>query len=402
MPEIDIERKIEKYWGRIDRQLSDEDRELLDKILDGIETNFIDPTKNSPVKAVEFAQWLDPEPIVDLLRTSYPYFEYIKKRFGPRIRFFAYFMLSKKKNLWQAYHSLSEEEFMKLGFSNKPNYELLREFTFERIGIEQFPLVMCWVVGTLKLLLQKKKIQLGRNTFQDATDVRSLKHDKEAKNSGYYKHYGYKLDATIDAELDIPLYYIPMEITADEGKNLVPSQAHLTFLGMQEELRIVDDKYATYSNIASSEINGTSLIYSIADNWVHNEKGDPVEIKRLYQKYHNCNDFVVAPDLEFTLRYLCKKGELEAVGAFYRNQRMKQAEEDPEGYKKQCDKRGVHMEGHFGRVKLTTLLDDHPGRRGWKQFLLRAGMTMLSLVFAALIRVQNGIFEHLANVTYIV
>jgi len=52
-------------------------------------------------------------------------------------------------------------------------------------------------------------------------------------------------------------------------------------------------------------------------------------------------------------------------------------------------------------MKLTTILDDHPGRRGWKQFLLRAGMTMLSLVFTALIRVQNGIVEHLTNVTYI-
>ena len=81
---------------------------------------------------------------------------------------------------------------------------------------------------------------------------------------------------------------------------------------------------------------------------------------------------------------------------------MKQAENDPERYKKICDKRGVHMEGHIGRVKLTTLLDDHPGRQGWKQFLLRSGMTMLSLVFAALIRVQNDVFEHLSNVTYIV
>ena len=70
MPEIDIERKIEKYYGRIDRLLSDEDRELLDSILDGIEKYFIDPAKNNPVKAVEFASWLDPEPIVDLLNTS--------------------------------------------------------------------------------------------------------------------------------------------------------------------------------------------------------------------------------------------------------------------------------------------------------------------------------------------
>ncbi|MEA3458291.1 MAG: hypothetical protein U9R21_06385, partial [Candidatus Thermoplasmatota archaeon] len=135
MSEIDIERNIEKYYGRIDRLLSDEDRALLDAILDEVEENFNDPTENNPVKAVEFVQWLDPEPILDLLRTSYPYFEYIKKRFGPRMRFFAYLMLSKKKNLWQAYHSISKEEFMKLGFSKRPNYELLREFTFERIGI---------------------------------------------------------------------------------------------------------------------------------------------------------------------------------------------------------------------------------------------------------------------------
>ena len=400
--EIDIGKQVEKYWGRIDRQLSDEDHELLDMLLDGMEKNFIDPTKNSPVKAVEFASWLDPEPIMDLLRTSYPYFEYIKKRFGPRIRFFAYLMLSKKKNLWQAYHSISEEEFMKLGFSKMPNYELLREFTFERIGIEQLPLVLCWVVGTLKMLLQKKKIQLGKKTFQDATDTRSLKHDKEAKYSGYYKHSGYKLDSTIDADVDIPLYYSPMEITTDEGGNLIPSQEHLAFLDISEEERTVDDKYATFANIAHSEINGTSLYYKIASNWVYSKEGDEKAIKKRYQKYHRDDDFIVNPDLDFMLRYIYKKGEVEPVGAFYRNQRMKQAEDDPEGYKKICDERGVHMEGHFGRVKLTTLLDDHPGRRGWRQFLLRAGMTMLSLVFAALIRVQNGVFEHLTNVTYIV
>lgn len=60
------------------------------------------------------------------------------------------------------------------------------------------------------------------------------------------------------------------------------------------------------------------------------------------------------------------------------------------------------MEGDIGRVKLATLLDDHPGRRGWKQFLLRAGMTMLSLAFAVLIRVQHGVLKQLANVTYII
>lgn len=74
--------------------------------------------------------------------------------------------------------------------------------------------------------------------------------------------------------------------------------------------------------------------------------------------------------------------------------------EHSEEYMDLCHERGGKMEGNIGRIKIATILDDHPGRRGWKQFLLRAGMTMLSLVFTALIKVQNGIVEYLTNVTY--
>ena len=95
-----------------------------------------------------------------------------------------------------------------------------------------------------------------------------MKHDPEAKYSGYYKHSGYKLDVTLDAEHDIPLCYTPMEITCDEGQNLVPSQRYLADLGLCEEERVVDDKYATFPNIACSELNHVSLFYKIAENWV--------------------------------------------------------------------------------------------------------------------------------------
>jgi len=114
--EYDIGKQVEKYWGIFKKQLNTEDAEKLDKLLEEIEEHFIDPTQNNPVKAVDFVQWLDPEPILDVLKTSYPSFEYIKPRLKPRMRFFAYFTISGKKNLWQAYHSLSEEEYMKLGF----------------------------------------------------------------------------------------------------------------------------------------------------------------------------------------------------------------------------------------------------------------------------------------------
>jgi hypothetical protein len=369
--------------------------------LEEIEEHFINPTQDSPVKAVDFACWLNPEPILDVLKSGYPYFKYIRPRLIPRMRFFAYLTISRRKNVWQAYHSLSEKDYMKLGFSDKPTYEVLREFCYERIGVGEFPIVLRWVIKEVNFLLNKKGLSLGKETFQDATDVRSLKHDREAKYSGYYKHAGYKLDYTIDANHGVPLDYVPMGITEDEGKNLKVSQEHLTSLGIYEEVRVVDDKYATFENIAYSELNGISLYYKIAENWVYKEEGKPGMIKQLYQRYHSESDFVPGADLDFMLRYLYHKEEYEAVGSLFRNMRMVEYEEHPEAYEEICRKRGSHMEGDIGRVKLTTLLDDHPGRRGWRQFLLQAGMTMLSLAFAALIRVQNGVYKRLANVTYI-
>lgn len=398
MPEIEIEKHVKNYWGSIGRLLNDEERAAFNEI----EKQFVDPTEDNPLKAVDVAKWLDPTPLLDILKTRYPYFDMIKERLIPRFRFLAYMTISKKRNLRQAYLSLNESDFLQLGFENKPNYELLREFLYERIGVEEFPFVFHCIAREIVFLLKKKDILVGTRTFEDATDVRALKHDSDAKYSGYYKESGYKLDVTTDAELEIPLHYLPMEITADEGKNLVPSQEQLASLGVQEKERIVDDKYATYENIAQSETHGIKMFYKIAGHWVSNPIGKPEEIKRLYQKYHQEEDFVAGANLDFMLQYLSKKGENEAVGAYFRNQRMNESKEQPKEYNKKCKKRGSRMEGFFGRLKTTTILDDHPGRRGWKGFLLRAGFSMLSLVFVALIRVQNGVLGHLTNVTYII
>ena len=218
-------------------------------------------------------------------------------------------LLSRSKNLRSAYNSLTEKEYILLGFTEgKPTYELLREFIYERISIERFPRVFKQILLELIFLLKKKNISLGKSVFQDATDIRCLKHDPEAKYSGYYKHSGYKLDVTLDAEHDIPLYYSTMEIISDEGQNLIPSQKYLASLGLLEEERVVDDKYASFPNIARSELNNVSLFYKIAKNWVPTKKSDVKKLKKLYQKYHKDDDFVVNPSLDFILRYFYKKG----------------------------------------------------------------------------------------------
>lgn len=90
-------------------------------------------------------------------------------------------LLSRKKNLRQAYNSLTEKEYKLLGFTaGKPTYELLREFIYERIDVEYFPEVFKQILQELVFLLHRKNISLGRHVFQDATDIRSLKHDPEA------------------------------------------------------------------------------------------------------------------------------------------------------------------------------------------------------------------------------
>ena len=400
MSETDIERKIEKYWGRIERQLNIGAEEKFQEMLQEIDGYFIDPTQKHPICAVDFTQWLNPEPLLEVLKPCYPYYRYIKERFEPRIRFFAYMLLSRKKNLYQAYHSLTDKEYLKLGFTQgKPTYELLREFIYERISVDRFQEVFKIILQELIILLKQKHIYLGKMVLQDATDIRSLKHDSDALYSGYYKQSGYKLDVTLDAEHDIPLCYTPMEITCDEGTNLIPSQKFLLNLGLLEEERVVDDKYATFANIACSELHNVSLFYKIAKHWVFKKESTTSEIKRLYQKYHKEDDFQVNPDMDFMLRYLYKKREYEPVGGFYRNQRME--EKDMEEFKKKCKQRSSLMEGFFGRVKNTTLLDDRPCKRGWNGFLFRIGTAMLTLVFAALIRVQHNVTDHLTNVTYI-
>ena len=322
MPEIEIERIIEKHWQNFRRQLNDEDAEKLDNLLKEIEEHFTNPTQDSPVKAVDFVRWLNPEPILEVIKPSYPYFKYIRPRLIPRIRFFVYFTISRKKNVWQAYHSLSEEEYVKLEFNDKPTYEILREFSYERIGVEKFPIVLHWVIKETGLLLKKKKVHLGKRTFEDATPVRSLKDDSDAKYSGYYKHSGYKVDKTIDTETSIPLDYKQMEITANEGDYLIASQERVADLGLKEEVRVIDDKYATFENIARSELNGISLYYKIAKNWNYKEEGKPGEIKKLYQKYHSERDFIPGASLDFMLQYLNRKKEYEAVGSYFRNLRI--------------------------------------------------------------------------------
>ena len=119
MPEYEIDEQLKKYWEIVTRQLSTEEQQTLEAFLEEDKSVFQDATQEHPVKAVVFASWLQTDQIIEILKPSYPYFDLIKDRFHCRMRFFAYFSLSKRKNVWQVYHSLSDEEYHLLGFKVK-------------------------------------------------------------------------------------------------------------------------------------------------------------------------------------------------------------------------------------------------------------------------------------------
>jgi len=399
-PGSETEERIKAYWGRVTEESGFKNEEEWDKWSEDAIPRFINPTSDTPVPLVEYVSWLDPGPLIGLLRGSYRDFDRVKKRIAPCLCFFAYFILSKEIYLAQAYKKLDEWDFILLGFKKKPNYELLREFVYERIGRNRFKEFFDQIVVQLRIEHQTAGLSFGKRTAQDATDLPSLKRDPEAEYNDYYKEHGYKADVTIDLDQEtLPLDYRFMDINEDEGKNLIPSLDHLNSMDIKPVEHKVDGSYATFENIAWSEIHNIHLVYRVQDNWVEKPYIDEAALKKAYQRYHARDDFRVNATPGFMLRYLLEKEEYELVGNFYRNQIMaldgKALELHDESYKE----RGSKMEGFYGTVKCHTVLGRRPPKRGKESMRFVLDMAMLALVFAALIRVQNGVFENLGNVS---
>ena len=399
----DIEKRDNKFSAGRHLTFLDVERELIEQILAGYDSeHYRSPSSETPIPAETFVCWLETGFMSDVLKQAYPRYENIKERLPPRVRFLAYFALSRTICLKKAYRRLEPEDFYNMGFNEVPNYELLRVFVYEKIGRENLKSIFDLIVLELKRLLKRHDIDLGQRIGEDATDVRALKHDKEADYSGYYKEYGYKLDILHDLDQEtLPLDYKPLSINEDEGKCTIGMHNHLCQQGIRPNEWNVDGKYATYSNIANLQVRGTRLIFRIQDAWKLNPKGTDESIKKRYQTYHRHGDFVAGASLKFMLAFLMKMGDDESVGAYFRNQAMERYEAAPKEYLEECHERSGKTEGMMGTVKIETALDMRLPRRGWNAFKFTADISMLAFVFAALIRLQNNDTERLGNLTYI-
>ena len=105
-------------------------------------------------------------------------------------------------------------------------------------------------------------------------------------------------------------------------------------------------------------------------------------------------------DMDYMLKFLMKHGEVEAVGAYYRNVHMRRAEHEAKEIAKGGERSGK-TEGFMSVAKKETILGRRLPRRGTRAFIWVLGIAVMTFVFAALIRLQNGVSDHLGNLTYI-
>ena len=398
---------IKRYWQNMEKMMPDSNLALIEVMTRDLqEHGFLDATQDNPLPAVLFVSQMDCERLEEFMAKIYPRTKKsktVKERVMAKLRILSLMVIKGYRSIRALYRSLTEEDFIKLGFKRKPSYESIREFINDRLGpiglIELFYILIELIVDYGK----KNGIEIGKRIGEDATDIRALKHDPDADYSGYYKEHGYKVDIVFDLDNNaLPLALTLLNINANEAECLVPSIEKLTRLGCHPTYIAFDDKYATYSNIGYCGIHGIDTVYKIASNWKYNKKGDLEEIKRRYQKYHRNEDWIVNASLEQMLWYLYEHGDIEYVGAYYRNQSMHEYQSNPEEYVKRCNERSSKVEGMNGYLKTQTNLDSRLPRRGWKAFAMHVVISLLGPVFAAFIRLQHGITQNISNITYIV
>jgi len=166
-------------------------------------------------------------------------------------------------------------------------------------------------------------------------------------------------------------------------------------------LNKIDNGYSDLVNIAHAKMKyNTELHYRIQDNWVMREDGTPKEIKRKYQKYWHDENFRVTDEIEYMLRFLYNEGHIEQVGAYYRNQKMLDYQNDPENNTKKINERSK-SEWFNDYIKKHLGFDSIFPKKGKKAAFRSTTMSLIGILVVALVRVQNGITENLGSTVFL-
>jgi len=395
----DVDKQIKKY--RKNQEIFLIDRDFENKHC------FVDPTEDTPVETSRFLKHLDLELADPVLKELFPRFEWIKHRLYPRVRLMIFMKLRKDlQKVAELYRVIqSTAEIAKnLGFDpyDLPGYETIRHFINDLLDDEVLDHLFYIQVEEIRRQLDKYGEMLGEKTLEDATIITAKRGDPEAEYSGYYEDGGWKKDLLLDQKHKVFLAYRNLEINENEGHALPSNLEKLQDIDININEITADGKYPTYENIAIAKHRyKTNLFYRPQEDWVHNTKGDVDEINRRYQKYWKHDGFKVHADIEYKLSFLCRGGDYEWVGAYYRNLHVQRYNRRI----KHCRRR-YRVERNINE-SFNNYLKQHMGfetslpRKGRKHAFKHTTLCLIAINAVALTRLQNGVTEHLTSVAYL-
>jgi len=409
MTELDVDAHIKNYWQKIEEAgvIDEKFKKWEYERYGGSRTEFYNPDDDHPMRLALYLSFMDVTPLEEAMK---PYYKRLNsvKYLASMGRTIIFMKLRQMTSNGMANHLITHPSDAELlGYQRKtdgtfktPNGETFRYNLKERFGPDGVKEIDHAIVIVMEKAAEKLGIDLGDCCGSDAFPLKAVNSDKDADYNDHYEVQGYKVAMTESYNLEtgiVPLVGDVIGINEDEGKELIPQLWELKSCGIHVKENFVDGKYATISNIAHAEIiEGTTLHYDIAENWVYDYTATPYSIKAEYQKFHHEPDFNVNASEDFMMKFLVKKGCYGTVGYTLRNMHIAAKEECPDGYMDHFHQRNI-TESENDYIKNDNGLQRAIRRKGKETIKLQFHLTLLALHVVALVRLQNGIKRNLVS-----
>jgi hypothetical protein len=411
--EFNVIKHIKKYWNKV-KGLSDNKPD----------EEFADATSEHSIQASKFLNGLNLDPLMPEINKHYD-IEEGKEKYPRRAMFKA--MIFKKikqiKYYTKAANYLKENpiDAIELGFnvdkSGKvitPDHETLRHFEKVRLGNEGMDSIMTVFCKKVVEAGDKNGLEIGKNTGTDSTPI-EVPNDPAGTYNGHYKKIMVKVHITSDYDNNIPLAKKVCGGTDDDDKYL-EGMLQQTAISAKKNMKDTwyDGGYNSNKNIALSHVEfGLTPHYHMDADWrqnvvyEHRFNGNiyhytpEQEINYLYRKRWQEPDYKKDASLEYMMQFLVREGIYEPVAMHFRNARMREFEECPDGvldvyHRRNCSE-GInsYMKDHLG-------LETHINGKGMKNIDLHVTECCIAILAVVLTRLQHGIIKNLSSVAYLV
>jgi len=411
--EFNVIEQIKNYWNKISGLSDNKHNE-----------EFADATSEHSIRASKFFNGLNLDPIMPEINKHYDVKEGKEKY--PRGAMVKTMILKKIKQIkyyTKAASYLKENpiDAMELGFnidkSGKiivPDHETLRHFEKVRLGNNGMDSIMRTFCTKVVEAGDKNGLKIGQNTGTDSTPI-EVPNDPAGTYNGHYKTIMVKTHITSDYDNNIPLAKKVCGGTDDDDKYL-EGMLRQTRISAKKNMEDTwyDGGYNSNKNIALSHVEfGLTPHYHMDADWRQNVKYEhkfdgkvyyytpEQEINYLYRKRWQEPDYKKDASLEYMMQCLVKEEVYEPVAMHFRNARIQEFEECPDGvldvyHRRNCSE-GVnsYMKDYLG-------LETHINGKGLKNIDLHVTECCIAILAAALTRLQQGIIENISSVAYLI